>query len=776
MFPTFQVEIELPVPDTLPTLFYKPSDVRAASYVLGSAGIAREDDVCWLHTVFRAKTTGGSGGGVSTWYQSSYLHGKRDMVVSVKKNNSERVMPPHTSRRRRQIQDGMQDPTQGQSERGSSTPRGQNEAGMFEASMDPADAEVWLNMLEKCFDVMSCPQKRKVRLATFLLQKEAEGWWKSIIARRNDARTLDWQTFRRIFEEKYYPTTYCEAKRDEFLKLKQGSLSVAEYERKYTELSRYAEMIEASDSDRCRRFERGLRFEIRTPVTAISKWTNFSQLIETVLRVEQSIVEEKSTMELNRGVLTTSGSAYQRQSQRASSQSANSVARLQTGQESVASESRRTPCVSCRKSHRGQCLIGAGVCYQCGQTRHFKRDYPQLRVEVRRDEGVESHTVEQPRISTTAGEGTSGARQKRVVGRPRQQGKVYAMTQQEAKDAPDVITGCSGRSMHVGGSSSSRVAGIGCNSGNDFLFTHNASMNCHRKEVTFRKPGSTEVVFRGERNIIRTSLISALKVEKLLRKGCTAFLAHVVEVQEEKLKPEDVLVVNEYLDVFPADLSGLPPDREVEFTIEVLPGTTPISQAPYRMASSELKELKVQLQELVDEGYIRPSLNKVTIRNKYPLPRIDDLFDQLRGAIVFSKIYLRSGYQQMRVRESDIPKTAFRTRIFHQYLDQFLIVFIDDILVYSMDIKAHEEHLRIVLQTLQGGVSVDPQKMEAVVNWERPASATEVKIELPVPDTLPTSAESSESNSRSAGIVRGDDVCWLHAVFRAKTAGGPGGL
>jgi len=162
-------------------------------------------------------------------------------------------------------------------------------------------------MLEKCFDVMNCPEERKVRLATFLLQKEAEGWWKSILARRSDARALDWQTFRGIFEDKYYPSTYCEAKRDEFLGLKQGSLSVAEYERKYTELSRYADVIIASESDRCRRFERGLRFEIRTPVTAIAKWTNFSQLVETALRVEQSITEEKSAVELSRGTSTASG-------------------------------------------------------------------------------------------------------------------------------------------------------------------------------------------------------------------------------------------------------------------------------------------------------------------------------------------------------------------------------------------------------------------------------------------------------------------------------------
>ncbi|CAL9022496.1 unnamed protein product, partial [Prunus brigantina] len=170
--------------------------------------------------------------------------------------------------------------------------------------------------------------------------------------------------------------------------------------------------------------------------------------------------------------------------------------------------------------------------------------------------------------------------------------------------------------------------------------------------------------------------------------------------------------------VFPEDLPGLPPHREIEFIIELVPGTNPISQAPYRMAPAELRELKTQLQEL---------LNKVTVRNKYPLPRIDDLFDQLKGAKVFSKIDLRSGYHQLRIREEDVPKTAFRTRyghyeflvmpfgltnapaafmdlmnrVFRRYLDRFVIVFIDDILVYSKSRKAHMKHLEIVLGTLR---------------------------------------------------------------------------
>jgi hypothetical protein len=193
-----------------------------------------------------------------------------------------------------------------------------------------------------------------------------------------------------------------------------------------------------------------------------------------------------------------------------------------------------------------------------------------------------------------------------------------------------------------------------------------------------------------------------------------------------------ILVVCEYADVFPDELPGMPPDRDIEFAIELQPGTTPISKRPYRMPPAELAELKKQLQELLDKGFIRPStspwgcpalfvkkdeslrlcidchpLNAVTIKNKYPLPRIDVLFDQLVGAKVFSKIDLRSGYHQIKIRASDIPKTTFSTRyglyeflvmsfgltnaptyfmylmnsVFMPDLDKFIVVFIDDILV-----------------------------------------------------------------------------------------------
>jgi hypothetical protein len=211
---------------------------------------------------------------------------------------------------------------------------------------------------------------------------------------------------------------------------------------------------------------------------------------------------------------------------------------------------------------------------------------------------------------------------------------------------------------------------------------------------------------------------------------------------------ENIPVVCEYPDVFPEELPGMPPDHEVEFVIELMPGMAPISKRPYRMPPNELKELKEQLNVLLDKGFIHPSsspwgcpalfvkkddslrmcvdyrpLNEVTIKNKYPLPHIDILFDQLSGACYFSKIDLRLGYHQIKIRQEDIPKTAFSTRyglyeftvmsfdltnatayfmylmnsIFMEELDVFVVIFIDDILIYSKTRDDHARHIHIVL-------------------------------------------------------------------------------
>ncbi|GJW28557.1 putative reverse transcriptase domain-containing protein [Tanacetum coccineum] len=298
----------------------------------------------------------------------------------------------------------------------------------------------------------------------------------------------------------------------------------------------------------------------------------------------------------------------------------------------------------------------------------------------------------------------------------------------------------------------------------------------------------------------------------------------------------DIPVVKDFPKVSHGDLPGLPPFRQTEFQIDLIPGAVPVARVPYRLAPSEMQELSNQLQELSDRGFIRPStsprgapvlfvkkkdgsfrmcidyreLNKLTINNRYPLPRIDDLFDQLQGSSVYSKFNLRSGYHQLRVRDEDIPKTAFRTRYRHYefqvmpfgltnapavfmdlmncvckpYLDKFVIVFIDDILIYSRNKEEHANHLRIILELLKKeklyakfskcdfwirivqflghlidsqGLHVDPAKIEAVKNWTSPTTPTEIRQFLGLAGYYRRFIEGFSKIANSNLSIRGND-------------------
>ncbi|WVZ87917.1 hypothetical protein U9M48_034492 [Paspalum notatum var. saurae] len=260
---------------------------------------------------------------------------------------------------------------------------------------------------------------------------------------------------------------------------------------------------------------------------------------------------------------------------------------------------------------------------------------------------------------------------------------------------------------------------------------------------------------------------------------------------------DGIRIVCDYPDVFLDELPGMPPDDgDIEFLIELLPGTAPIAMRQYRMAPIEHEEVKKNIDELLAKGYIRPSsspwafpallvekkdtdvkrmcvdyraLNKVTIKNKYPLPRIDDLFDQLQGACVFSKIDLRSGYHQLKIRPSDIPKTAFTTKYgLYEYTSNVLrphqcsrlFYATDEFSIYGLFRQVcggeaeHEEHLRLVLRrprehkpyakfskcefwidevrflghvVSKGGIAVDPSKVSTVTNWKVPEIPKEVR-------------------------------------------------
>ncbi|GJV08093.1 putative reverse transcriptase domain-containing protein [Tanacetum coccineum] len=346
--------------------------------------------------------------------------------------------------------------------------------------------------------------------------------------------------------------------------------------------------------------------------------------------------------------------------------------------------------------------------------------------------------------------------------------------------------------------------------GMDWLSKYHARIICDEKVVHIPIDGET-LIIRGDRSKTRLSLISCIKTERYISRGYQVFVAQVMEKKSDEKRLEDIPVVREFLEVFPENLPGLPPVRQVEFQIDLMPGAAPVARAPYRLAPSEMQELSDQLQELADRGFIQPStspwgdpvlfvkkkdrsfkmcidyreMNKLIVKNRYPLPRIDDLFDQLQGSSTYSKIDLRSGYHQLRAKDEDIPKTAFRTRyehyefqvmpfgltnaptvfmdlmnrIFKPYLNKFVIVFIDDILIYSRNKEEHTDHLRIILELLKKeklyakfskcdlwisivqflghvidsqGIHVGPAKIEAVKNWASPTTLTEKLCEAPI--------------------------------------------
>nr|GEX24544.1 putative reverse transcriptase domain, aspartic peptidase domain protein [Tanacetum cinerariifolium] len=271
------------------------------------------------------------------------------------------------------------------------------------------------------------------------------------------------------------------------------------------------------------------------------------------------------------------------------------------------------------------------------------------------------------------------------------------------------------------------------------LSYHRAVIDCYENIVRIPLPNGEILEVQGERPKKDPGSLACIKAD------------------EKKL--DDIRVVRDFPEVFPDDLSGLHHVREIEFRIDLIPGALPVVKSPYRLAPLEME------------------LNKLTVKNRYPLLRIDDLFDQLQGACCFSKIDLHSGYHQLRVREEDIPKTAFRTRYVHfeftvmpfgltnapaifidlmnrickPYLDKFVIVFIDEILIYSKSEEEHEVHLKTILDLLKkeklyvkfskcefwlkevqflghvvnrDGIQVDPSKVESVKNWKTPGSST----------------------------------------------------
>ncbi|GJU03115.1 putative reverse transcriptase domain-containing protein, partial [Tanacetum coccineum] len=317
--------------------------------------------------------------------------------------------------------------------------------------------------------------------------------------------------------------------------------------------------------------------------------------------------------------------------------------------------------------------------------------------------------------------------------------------------------------------------------GMDCLVKHDVVIVCGEK--VFRIPYENKMlIVKSDKGVSRLKVISCIKSYKYVKRGCHLFLAHVMEKESKEKRLKDVSVIRDFPKVFPEESPGLPPSRQVEFRIDLVPGAAPVARAPYRLAPSKMRELSIQLKELLEKGFIHSSsspwgapvlfvkkkdgsfrmcidyreLNKLIVKNRYPLLRIDDLFDQLQGLNVYSIIDLRSGYHQLRIQEEDIPITPFRTWYDHFEfqvmpfgLTNAPAVFMD---LMNRDEEEHEKHLTIILELLKkerlyakfskcdflldlvqflgnvidrSGVHVDPAKIKSIKSWAAPTTPTE---------------------------------------------------
>ncbi|GJT97967.1 putative reverse transcriptase domain-containing protein [Tanacetum coccineum] len=546
----------------------------------------------------------------------------------------------------------------------------------------------WFKKTEMTFGISECAKDKKVKFAAATLRGPALTWWNSKVAilGLDVANQMGWTEMKKLMTAEFCPAEELQRMENKLWNLKVKEYNMVAYTQRFNELALMCPRMVEPESVKIDAYIRGLSDNIKGEVTS-SKPTNLNEAVRMAHKLmkqklqarNERILEGNKRKWENFQSRNNSGKSNHKDNSRQSSQNnqkqGNARAMTTAPNEGKVSSGSLLVCERCFTCHVGQCTI---KCHKCGKIGHKAR--------YCKEKNVATSANAQP-IWTCYDCGEQGHTRNRCPKKVKQEevgeahGRAYAIKDAEPQ-GPNVVT-----------------------------------------------------------------------AHKYIKRGCHLFLAHVTEKKPKEKRLKDVPVIREFPEVFPDELPGLPPPRQVEFRIDLVPGAAPVARAPYRLASSKMKELSVQLQELLEKGFIHLSsspwgapvlfvkkkdgsfrmcidyceLNKLTVKNRYPLPRIDDLFDQVQGSSVYSKIDMRSGYHQLCIKEEDIPITAFRTRYGHfefqvmpfgltnapavfmdlmnrvckPYLYKFVIVFIDDILVYSKDKEEHGKHLKIILELLK---------------------------------------------------------------------------
>ncbi|GJZ80473.1 putative reverse transcriptase domain-containing protein [Tanacetum coccineum] len=639
----------------------------------------------------------------------------------------------------------------------------------------------WVEKMESVFLISNCAITSQVKYASCTLQGSALTWWNSHVRAvgQDVAYAMPWTALKRMITDKYCPRGEIKKLESEYWNLKVRGTDLMTYNQRFQELALMCDRMFPEESAKVERYVGGLPDMIHGSVKA-SKPQSMQEAIEfaTKLMDKKMLTATERQAENKRKFKDTSGNNQNQQQPF----KRNNVARAY-----IAGPRDKKPyggtkplCTKCNYLHDGPCTQKCTNCKKIG------------------------HSVRDCKGRPTANNNNNNNNNQRTQGtNPRGITCFECGVQGHFRsDCPKLKNGNQGNRAGNGNAvARAYVVGSAGTNPNSNVVTGTFLLNNRYASILFDTGADRSFIstaFSSLIDIIPTTLDHGYDVEladgriiwvNTLIRGCTLnFLNHPfnIDLMPVEMGSFDVIIGMDWLAKYHVVIVCDEKLVRVPFGDKILTfhgDESNNARAPYRLAPSEMKELLDQLKELSDKGFIRPSsspwgapvlfvkkkdgsfrmcidyweLNKLTVKNRYPLPRIDDLFDQLQGSSIYSKIDLRLSYHQLRVREEEFPKSAFRTRYGHYefqvmpfgltnapsvlmdlmnrvckpYLDKFVIVFIDDILIYSKNKQKHAEHLKLILELLKKeqfqGIHVDPAKIESVKDWASPKSATEIR-------------------------------------------------
>ncbi|GJZ98578.1 putative reverse transcriptase domain-containing protein [Tanacetum coccineum] len=597
----------------------------------------------------------------------------------------------------------------------------------------------WFEKTESVFGISECAKGKKARFSAATLEGLALAWWNYKIATMGleTVNRIPWTEMKQLMTVEFCPIEEIQRIEHELWNLKVKEYDIVAYTHRFNELALMCPRMVEKERVKVDAYIRGLTDNIKGEVTS-SKPADLNEAV----RMAQKLMEQKSQAR-NERILE--GKKRKWESFQSGNSSGNARAMV-----TAPTDGNLPLCERCFTRHVGQCMI---KCHKCGKVGHKSR--------YCKEKSAATGANTQP-VWTCYDCGEQGHTRNRCPKKVKLEevrgvcSRAYAIKDAEPK-GPNVVTGTSLLDIKPikiedsydvelvdGRIASTNTVLKGCTLsllnhvfeidlmpielgtfdviiGIDWLVKNDVVIVCGKKVV--RIPyGDKMLIVEGDKGVSRLKVISCIKARKYIERGCHLFLAHVTESKLKEKRMEDVPVIRDFPEVFPEEFPGLPQPRQVEFRIDLVPRAAPVARAPYRLAPSEMKELSVQLQELLEKGIIRPSSSP-----------IDNLFDQLQGSSVYSKIDLRLGYHQLRIKEEDIPITAFRTRYGHFEFQVMAFgltnapaMFMD---LMNRDEEEHGKHLKIVLELFKKeiGVYVDPAKIEAFKSWAAPTTPTEVR-------------------------------------------------